>query len=425
MDWTQIIERGETQVLDFKGACKWEGTERARLTKAIVAMANTRDGGTILIGVAEDRAGGKPKLAGLTPDQLASFDPTKLADYVNERFEPNVQLRVEKPVVDGNALAAVIVSEFSDQPHVCVQEAPYQGKLEFKPGDLLIRTAGAQSTVAGPQELRDLLARAVTKKGDHLLEQVRYIVKGVPPAAEKPDWRKTFAAELTDWDEAVREMRTKATHGGWAFSALPTDAPSSPLPHVRLTETVQAAAVSLRGWDFPYHQGKPTSNRTNRVVCETQFNAFVERWDFFRRGLFGDFRSFFEDTSFLKANETPGKELSFVSVSLSVAEFVLFSKRMFEALKYEGGVVLRVQLQGVKGRKLVSKDFFRDLRADYICAEDSILFECLSHTTELAAGWQDVAANLVEEIYALFNWSNPTNRNMILGDITKLLDRKL
>jgi hypothetical protein len=84
-----------------------------------------------------------------------------------------------------------------------------------------------------------------------------------------------------------------------------------------------------------------------------------------------------------------------------------------------------VQLQGVKGRKLVSKDFFRTLRADYICAEDSILFECLSHTTELAAGWQDVAASVVEEIYALFNWSNTTNRKMILGDITKLLERKL
>jgi hypothetical protein len=325
MDWKQIIERGETPALDFKGPCKWEGAERARLTKAIAAMANTRDGGTVLIGVAEDRTGGKPKLAGLNPDQLASFDPTKVADYVNERFEPKVQLRIEKPVVDGNALVAVIVSEFSDQPHICVQEAQYQGKLEFRPGDLLIRTAGTQSTVAGPQELRDLLARAVTKRGDHLLEQVRHIVKGVPPSEEKPDWRKTFASELADWDEAVREMRTKATHGGWAFSALPTDALSSPLQHVQLIESVQAATVSLRGWDFPHQQGIQTSNRTNRVVCETEFNAFVERWDFFRRGLFGDFRSFFDDTRLLNAIETPGKELHFVEVSLSVAEFVLFS----------------------------------------------------------------------------------------------------
>lgn len=425
MDWKQIIERGETQVLDFKGPCKWEGEERARLTKAIVAMSNTRDGGVVLVGVAEDRAGGKPKLAGLTPEQLSSFDPTKLADYVNVRFEPNVHLRVEKPTVDGIALAAIIVSEFSDQPHVCVKEAPYQGKLEFKPGDLLIRTAGAQSTVVGSQELRELLARAVTKRGDHLLEQVRHIVKGVPPAAaDKPDWRKTFATELADWDENVREMRTKSEHGGWAFSALPTASYSSPLSHAQLGEAVQAAAVSLRGWDFPPHRGQKLSNRSTGVSCEVKLNDFLERWVFFRRALFGDFRSFFEDTSFRTDTDVPGTELHFVGAIYSVGEFVLFSKRMFEALKYEGEVVLRIQLTGVKGRKLVSKDIRRSLHADYICDEDSILVPCLSHTTELAAGWDDVAATLIQEIFALFNWSNP-DRAMILKDIAALVERRI
>src|SRR5216684_1178685 len=424
MDWKLLIERGETTNVEFKAACKWEGEERVRLSKAIVAMANTRDGGTLIIGIDDDRTGGKPKLAGLSPEQLASFDPTKVAEYVSGRFEPDIRLSVEKPIVEAHALVAIVVREFADQPHICVKEARYQEKVHFKPGELLIRTAAAQSTVAGPQELRDLLARAVTKKGDLLLEQVRHIVKGIPPLTlEKHDWRTIYAKELSDWAKIVANMQAKAKYGGWVFSVAPAARPTTDLKHAELKDAVATAAVSLRAWTFPHHEGEKISILADRISCESQFDRFIDRWEFFRSALFGDFRSFLEDTIYLQPKEIPGTELNILEVIYTIAEFLLFAKRLCEAVRYEGGVVLWIQLLGCKGRKLVLTDFMRFFHGTFVCEVESINIERVTHSTDLAAGWEHIATDLVQDAFALFDW-NP-KRETILEDIAKLRDRKI
>ena len=57
----------------------WDGGEAsAGLTKDILALANCRDGGVIVVGKSEPQPG-KFVLAGLSEPQAASFETTKVA----------------------------------------------------------------------------------------------------------------------------------------------------------------------------------------------------------------------------------------------------------------------------------------------------------------------------------------------------------
>src|SRR5262245_20728513 len=94
-DFAKLLEGGERQHVERKGPMAFEGEHRLELAKDNRAMANTRDGGTILIGVSEDRQSGTWRKDGLSAGQARTFDVTKVHDFVKERAAPPVKLAVE------------------------------------------------------------------------------------------------------------------------------------------------------------------------------------------------------------------------------------------------------------------------------------------------------------------------------------------
>ncbi len=419
MDLKPLIDAGERPTVEFKSACSWEGEERVRLTKAIAAMANSRDGGVVIVGIHDDRTDGKPKLAGLSPEQLKTFDPTPILKFVNERFAPDISLRVEKQQVKGHNLAALVVVEFQDQPHVCVRDMPYNGKLLIKAGDVLVRTAACESKVVGPDEMRDLLGRGVQKKGEHLLEQVRQIVRGVPPVAPEVDWREAYRTELSAANGHANIFFNNSKHGGWHLQVIPLTRLDAPLSHPILEKAVQQATVSLRGWNLPATSKTGTQNFIDRVTSELAFEEFRERWDCYRSRVFCDLRSFWEDTAPFRTTE-PGRTLSMLSVVYTLAEFVLFAKRFLGEVGYEGDLVLRCELVGCQGRVITNATIWHE---NYRCLEPRVPVVVSVHTTELAAGWEQVAVDMAQEVFRLFNWNN-SDAGMLRAHIAKLVNRQ-
>lgn len=107
VDIRDLIARGEGPRVDFRSAMAFEGDHRLELTKDIVAMANTRDGGVIIIGVAQGPQTGRLTVEGVTPEQARSFDVTAVGDFVHQRSAPPVDLscvvdKVEGKNVSGN-----------------------------------------------------------------------------------------------------------------------------------------------------------------------------------------------------------------------------------------------------------------------------------------------------------------------------------
>ena len=164
----------------------WDQASRGSLAEDIVAMANTRGGGTLLIGVSEGEDG-RPRVDGVTPEQSATFDPTQLTDFVAGYFRPAVRLRVERPLLDGKSLVAIIVSEFDTTPVICTNDGPPKrpdGKRLFYAGDLLIRSAAAKTVkVCTAEDMHALVRLAMNKMSDALLQDVRRIVEAGPSVA--------------------------------------------------------------------------------------------------------------------------------------------------------------------------------------------------------------------------------------------------
>lgn len=64
----------ETNGVEFKGPCaRTEKYPFAKIVRAVLGMSNRRDGGKVVVGVAED-AEKTLKPVGLTPKQLTTWD---------------------------------------------------------------------------------------------------------------------------------------------------------------------------------------------------------------------------------------------------------------------------------------------------------------------------------------------------------------
>ncbi len=294
----------------------------------------------------------------------------------------------------------------------------------FKPGEIFVRTSGAATALAGPAEMGDIISRAVTKKSDDLLHSIRRVMAGERPP-ENPGWRTLFAPELTVWQKAEEAFRAK--NGGGTFSVLVVPVgPTKPQARdfAALHTAVESSRVSLRGLDFPTELGARAVNASNRIELSVEAGRFKEQWMLFRTLLFGHIHVILEETGSLSQG---GNVLDFVNAILTLGEVVLFAHRLLQAVSYQGEVLIQISLHRMKERRLAALVYpgvpFRD---DRKCVEDHFEIEKRIHTTDLASGWEQVAADLAEELFAMFNWTNPgPQRGTILEWIGRLRDRKL
>ena len=194
--------------LDFKESQPWD-VLRWRLLKTIMGMANLRDGGLILIGVAED--GTAWKLTGIVPAHLATFDYDDIIDQLNKYASPQVNVDV---VVhdhdDGNRYLAFHVHQFNDSPVVCRKNTPEEvrPKDRLAAADFYVRpTTGVPRTekVMDAARLHDLLELAAEFRARRMLEVGRRI--GMVPGETVAS---LYDAELSGGNQAeARKMGDK------------------------------------------------------------------------------------------------------------------------------------------------------------------------------------------------------------------------
>ena len=186
--------------LDFKESQPWE-TLRWRLIKTIMAMAKLRDGGLILVGVAEN--GTAWELTGIKPHNLATFGYDEIIDQLGKYASPQVTVDI---VVhdhdDGNRYLAFHIHQFNESPVVCRKNSPdsLKPKEQLTAGDIYVRpTTGTPRTekVTDAIRLHDLLELAAEFRARRMLEVGRRI--GLVPG-EPSD--SLYDAELASTSQA-------------------------------------------------------------------------------------------------------------------------------------------------------------------------------------------------------------------------------
>lgn len=175
--------------IDFKESADWD-TLKWPVTKAVLGMANLRDGGVIVIGVTERDS--TWSLTGIDPGHLSTFSPDVVTSQVNAHVSPFAELDIVLVThTDKRAYLAIYVREFRDTPVVCRKNGP--DKSGVVEGRVYVRLSGPPRTtvVTDARQMHDLLELAAEKRARRFLAAARRV--GLSP--EDGD-DKRFDAEL-------------------------------------------------------------------------------------------------------------------------------------------------------------------------------------------------------------------------------------
>jgi hypothetical protein len=156
---TEAFERliegaGETPGLDFKAAGPWEVD---RLVKDVLAMSNVRDGGHIVVGIAEPFV-----REGVSAEVRATYSIEIMRDQMAGYADPRVDFSVQFPKDrDGRQYVVIRVNEFADLPVICRRDGRdvRSGTLYYRNRNRRIESAA----IANAHELREVLTLAAVK----------------------------------------------------------------------------------------------------------------------------------------------------------------------------------------------------------------------------------------------------------------------
>ncbi len=148
----------------------------AQVVRAVLGMANRRDGGSVIIGVRDNAGALTP--AGLDDNELRTWTYDAVADQIARYADPGVSFELEIKEHDGNQYVVLEVAEFSDIPVLCKRS--YDNVL--RDGACYVRTRRKPETTEIPKqtEMRDLLDLAIEKGVRQFLERAERVGLSVP-----------------------------------------------------------------------------------------------------------------------------------------------------------------------------------------------------------------------------------------------------
>ena len=180
--FAQIIELShESSGVEFKGSGNLsDGRLVAQVVKAVLGMANRRDGGSVIVGVQDDEGSLTP--VGVSANDLRSWTYDAVADQIARYADPAVRFEREVKEYEGNHYVVLEVSEFSDVPVLC--KRAFDNVL--RDGACYVRTRRKPETTEIPTQtgMRDLLDLAIEKGVRQFLERAERVGLSVPQLIE-------------------------------------------------------------------------------------------------------------------------------------------------------------------------------------------------------------------------------------------------
>jgi len=160
-----ILHGKEERYLEYKCSMIWTGndTTKVKIAKAMMAMANLRNGGVIVVGM-QETARGVWVPEGMTPQQIASFTQDDVAQWVNDYSTPAVQFSIGALEYNGNQFVVIQVQEFDTSPVICRKQKIAGGET-LEAGAIYYRSNRKieSAPISSDEDSRELLGLAVDK----------------------------------------------------------------------------------------------------------------------------------------------------------------------------------------------------------------------------------------------------------------------
>jgi predicted HTH transcriptional regulator len=175
-DLAEMIALGhESRRVEFKGPGRRDdGHTMAVVARAVLAMANVRGGGSVIIGVAE-RADKTLDPLGVSPEVEATWlDFDALCDQIARFAEPSVTFEVAVSTFKSKRFVVIEVQEFADVPIICRQShSSAADPARGRPGPVEVLRAGAlyvrgrrkpeSVAVRNSEDMREVIELAIEK----------------------------------------------------------------------------------------------------------------------------------------------------------------------------------------------------------------------------------------------------------------------
>lgn len=153
--------------LEYKESSPWEGV-KTEIIRTAIAMANCRDGGSIVVGVSE--RSGAFLAEDVDPAHLRTYIADEIQEAINRHADPYVRLEFHRVEVEGKHFIVIVVHEFDEIPVVCKREG-----LGLREGAIYARSYKKPESceVKSQTEMREILTLAVDKGVREFLRRAR------------------------------------------------------------------------------------------------------------------------------------------------------------------------------------------------------------------------------------------------------------
>lgn len=195
----QVIKLGEERVnVEYKGKMTWnKGTTNTKILKAMMAMANNRGGGVIVVGVKNNNF----DPVGLDQTEFDSYDYDIIARFANSRTQPVIDFVLNKGKItedDGveKLFVVIQVQETDELPVVSTTQilnnpngGTYLGNIDIREGAVYIRSKSPVESreVAGHREWKDFVRLLLDRNQRRLIDMIPWGEVNKPEPAEETD----------------------------------------------------------------------------------------------------------------------------------------------------------------------------------------------------------------------------------------------
>ncbi|MEX0874590.1 MAG: ATP-binding protein [Actinomycetota bacterium] len=156
----------ERRGIEFKGPGSLRDKAYAvKVVRAVLGMANRRDGGLVVLGV--DEREGKLDATGVGEEEQGSWSFDLISEFVAPYADPSASFDLEHLEHEGKLFVVLRVHEFEDVPVLCAKS--YEPTL--RRGACYVRTRRKPETSEIPTqtEMRELIELAVEKRLHEML----------------------------------------------------------------------------------------------------------------------------------------------------------------------------------------------------------------------------------------------------------------
>ena len=388
----------EERNLEYKQSMNWASPEtRAKLAKSILAMANLRDGGTIILGVKRE-ADDSYTPEGMSKEDFDSFIQDHLSAHISEFADPYVEATLTKKIIEDCLYCIIQVAEFEEIPVICKRDGD-----KLRRGATYIRSRRMNETVEVPShiEMREILELATEKRVRAFYSQATRMNFEASKPGNDESTNRFFQQRKKLGDTKVQVQIWQVHH--WHTLIRPTqfmEARFRDLSHCEKFVLVNAVRHGEL-WDYPYINSQVLQDRvgddwiSSEVELGNDWDRLLERWVLFQSAQFTHYRA-------LPKNPHIEGKLHFLQIVRQVGQVFEFSARMAHEGVLSPEVEITLEMCRVKGFGLsVPND-----PSQYWSREDTIAITKYVAPKDLEARSAELAVDVAVAIYEKFGWTD-------------------